>query len=633
MKNTLLLNVFAGVLLAVSMASAQNMDSIFVRRNYDKQEYQLPMRDGITLYTIVYTPKDKSRTYPIMMKRTCYSIRPYGEDQYLSLLGPSKYMMRDMYIFVYQDVRGRYMSGGSWTNMTPNIPGNNPRNKKETDESSDTFDTIEWLLDNIGGHNGKVGMWGISYPGFYTAAALPDAHPALVSSSPQAPISDFFFDDIHHQGAYLESYTFIYPVFGYQKDEQTTQPWFTDHFIRTDINDGYEFFLELGPLSNVSKYYKNDNFFWNETVEHPNYDEFWQIRNILPHLNNVNHAVMTVGGWFDAEDLYGPLNIYKTLERNNPGMVSNTIVMGPWSHGDWARERGYQAVNDIYFGDSISTFYQKEIEKEFFAYYLKGEGKMSLPEAYMFDTGLKKWQKFDVWPPQVPVTKFWFGQNGQLSLNEPMDTEAVFEYISDPDKPVPYRSVIVPITYTPRNFMSDDQRHAARRPDVLTFQTKELKNDITLAGEIMARLKVSMTGTDADFVVKLIDVYPPDEPATKVTPENVQMGGYQQLVRSEVFRGRFRNSFEHPEPFEPDVPADVEFPLQDLLHTFKKGHKIMIQIHSTWFPYIDRNPQKYVDNIFKAREEDFIKVTIRIYGSSVIEVGGDIVMQGHIETK
>ena len=258
---------------------------------------------------------------------------------------------------------------------------------------------------------------------------------------------------------------------------------------------------------------------------------------------------------------------------------------------------------------------------------------MWLPEGVMFDTGLKKWQKFDGWPQKVPVKKFWFGQNGQLSLNEPMDTEAVFEYISDPDKPVPYRSVIVPITFTPRKFMSDDQRHAARRPDVLTFQTKELKNDITLAGEIMARLKVSMTGTDADFVVKLIDVYPPDEPATKVTPENVQMGGYQQLVRSEVFRGRFRNSFEHPEPFEPDVPADVEFPLQDLLHTFKKGHKIMIQIHSTWFPYIDRNPQKYVDNIFKAREEDFIKVTIRIYGSSVIEVGGDIVMQGHIETK
>ncbi len=632
MKNVRFPLVVISFLLLGFSLQAQNKDSLFVRQNYEKHIYDIPMRDGVKLHTIVYSPIEKGK-YPFMMKRTCYSIGPYGENDYPNLVGPSKYMMHDKYIFVYQDVRGRYMSEGLWTNMTPNIPGNNPKNKKDVDESSDTFDTIDWLLKNLKNNNGKVGMWGISYPGFYTAAAIPDAHPALAASSPQAPISDFFFDDFHHQGAYLESYTFAYPVFGYQKDSLTTKGWFGDHFIRTDSKNGYEFFLELGPLKNVGKYYKEDNFFWNETIEHPNYDEFWQKRSILPHLNDVKHAVMTVGGWFDAEDLYGPLNIYKTLEKNNPGMKSNTIVMGPWSHGDWARELGYQAVNDIYFGDSISTFYQTEIERKFFGYHLKGVGSMDLPEAYLFDTGTKEWEKFDIWPPQVPATKLYFGEKGQLSVNKPLDDKAVFAYVSDPAKPVPYRSVVEPVTFTPRRFMSDDQRHASTRPDVLTFQTELLTEDITLAGEIMAKLKVSMTGSDADFVVKLIDVYPQDEPSTKVTPKNVVMGGYQQLVRSEVFRGRFRNSFETPEPFVPGEPTDVSFPLQDLLHTFKTGHKIMIQIHSTWFPYIDRNPQKYVDNIYKADEEDFIKSTIKVYGSSVVEIGGDVVMKGKLEVK
>ena len=619
-------------LLVVTTGLSQNADSLFVRHNYVKSRYQITMRDGAKLYTIVYAPKDQSKKYPILLKRTCYSIRPYGENEYPNSLGPSKYLMREKYIFVYQDVRGRYMSEGIFNNMTPNIPGNNRRNKQDVDESSDTWDTVDWLVKHIKNNNGKVGQWGISYPGFYTAAALPDAHPALVASSPQAPIADFFFDDFHHQGAYLESYTRALSVFGYQKDTLTTKSWYMDHFMWPKNNDGYDFYMKMGPLKNVDQYYGEDNEFWQQIINHPNYDEFWQKRNLLPHLKNINHAVLTVGGWYDAEDLYGALNIFKQIELDGKSK-NNMIVMGPWSHGDWAREHGSQIINDIYFGDSISTFYQKGIELPFFNYYLKGEGEMNLPKAYLFDSGIKKWQKFDVWPPQVPSTKLYFMENGKLSIDKPGNEKAVFEYVSDPQKPVPYRSTTEGVTFTPRKFMTDDQRQASRRPDVLTFQTDELTDNLTLAGEILAKLKVAISTTDADFIVKLIDVYPIDAPATKATPPNVEMGGYQQLVRSEVFRGRFRNSFEKPEPFVPDEPTDVNFALQDVLYTFQKGHRVMIQIQSTWFPYIDRNPQKYVANIYKVDASDFIKSTIKVFGNSVIEIGGDIKMQAEVPVK
>ncbi len=624
------LSALAFLFLLTSIGYAQSNDALFIRENYVKNEYQLVMRDGVKLYTIVYSPKDQSQKYPMVMKRTCYSIGPYGEDDYATKLGPSKHMMREKYIFVYQDVRGRYMSEGEFDNMTPNIKGN--KHKKDTDESSDTFDTIEWLLKNVKNNNGKVGQYGISYPGFYTAAALPDAHPALVASSPQAPISDFFFDDFHHMGAYLESYTKAVPYFGYKKDTLVTKRWYTDKMITTNNKDSYDFYMNLGPLKNVDQFYGDDNVFWQQLVDHPNYDEFWQKRNILPHLKKVNHAVMTVGGWYDAEDLYGPLNIYKAIEEDG-NSINNMLIMGPWSHGDWSREKGSQIINDIYFGDSISTFYQKEIESQFFKYYLKGQGEMTLPKAYLFDSGVKEWQKFDVWPPQVASTKLYFMENGKLSINKPGAEDAVFEYVSDPAKPVPYRSKTEEIRITPRPFMTDDQRHASTRPDVLTFKTDILTEDITLAGEILAKLKVAISTTDADFIVKLIDVYPMDVPSTKATPDNVEMGGYQQLVRSEVFRGRFRNSFETPEPFVPGDPTDVQFPLQDILYTFQKGHRVMIQIQSTWFPYIDRNPQKYVDNIFKANEEDFIKSTIQVFGNSVIEIGGDLKMEEIVPVK
>ena len=575
------------------------------------------MRDGIKLYTVVYSPKDTTKVYPILMMRTCYSVAPYGADKYPSSLGPSAYLMRDGYIFVYQDVRGRYMSEGKFTTMTPNIPGNE---KNDIDESSDTYDSIDWLLKKLKGHNGKVGMWGVSYPGFYTAAALPDAHPALVASSPQAPISDFFFDDFHHNGAFLQSYLFAYPVFGYQKSTETSSSWYNQHFIKTDNKDGYDFNLKLGSLKNVDKYYKEDNFFWRETVEHPNYDTFWQARNLLPHLKNVKHAVMTVGGLFDAEDLYGPLNIYKNLERNNPG-IYNTLVMGPWSHGDWHREKGQQIINHIYFGDSLASFFMREIERPFFNYFLKGEGDNKLPEAYIFDSGRCQWDKFEAWPPKdIAQTQLHFAKNGQLTINQKGDASQSFSYKSDPKNPVPYRSVKEGLVFTPRAYMTDDQRHAAARKDVLTFQTDILTEDLTLTGEVFAKLQVAISGTDADFIVKIIDVFPEDEPPFKHAPE-VQAAGYQMLLRSEVMRGRFRESFEKPIPFEPNEKAAVDFRLQDIHHSFKKGHRLMIQIHSTWFPFIDRNPQTFVENIYLADEKDFKKAKITIYGDSVIEIG------------
>jgi len=608
----------------ICFSQATNEDATYMKENYDKFEYRIPMRDGAKLFTLVYMPKDQTKKHAILMNRTCYNASTYGNFDTHN--HPSSFLIREGYILVFQDVRGRYMSDGLFNNMTPNIPGNDPKNKTAIDESSDTWDSIDWLIKNLKNNNGRVGIFGISYPGFYSAASLPDAHPALKAVSPQAPISDFFFDDFHHMGAYLQSYTAAFAVFGYQKKDTTRKDWFLPELMRMygkQPKDGYDFQLAQGPLKNITEKYHKDNFFWQQIIDHPNYDTFWQKRNLLPHLKNVKPAVLTVGGWFDAEDLYGPLNIYKTIEKTTPG-AKNAIVMGPWGHGDWAKPGGKSTHNHIYFGDSISTFFQREIEKPFFNYYLKDEGKDSLPEAYMFDTGIKQWKKFNEWPPaDVPSFQFRFEENGKLTINKPPNNDLIFEYTSDPAKPVPYTSETEGLTFTPRNFMSDDQREASRRPDVLTFQTDVLTEDVTIAGEILAKLKVAMSGTDADFIVKLVDVYPDNYPNYEHNPKNIKMGGYQQLVRSEVFRGRFRNSFEKPEPFVPGQPTDVTVPLQDVLHTFKKGHRIMIQIQSTWFPYIDRNPQKYVENIYKdAEEKDFIKSTIKVYGSSSVGAGG-----------
>ncbi|MCU0341893.1 MAG: CocE/NonD family hydrolase [Spirosomaceae bacterium] len=607
---------FLAVFITLLLNTLSRAQTEWVKANYNKTVHDIPMRDGTKLHTIVYSPKDASasQSYPFLMQRTCYSIAPYGTEQFAAQLGPNQFLMRDKYIFVYQDVRGRYMSEGTWTNMTPHIP--NKTAPTQVDEASDTYDTIEWLLKNIPHHNGRVGQWGISYPGFYTVAGALSQHPALKASSPQAPVSDFFFDDFHHNGAFTLGYFLTFPVFGIQHGKPTTNHWWLSQMINAKTKDGYQFNLDLGSLKNFDKYYK-DNFFWQEHKDHPNYDEFWKKRSIVPHLQNVKHAVMTVGGWFDAEDIYGPLTVYKTLEKNNPNAY-NTLVMGPFGHGRWSQETGHTLHSNVYFGDSIATFYQRNIERQFFQHFLKGaaDGKTGLPEAYLFDTGKKAWQTFDKWPASAAERKtLYFEAGGKLSFDAPQQTSAKTDYISDPMKPVPYiEDNTETMGFTPFSYMSEDQRFAARRPDVLVFQTEPLTEDLTLGGEITAKLHISTTGSDADFFVKLIDVYPGDEPNHAYMPhKNVILSNYHQMVRSEIMRARFRNSFEKPEPLTPNKVTEVKFRLQDVLHTFKKGHRIQVQVQSTAFPLFDRNPQKYIPNIFLANDKDFIKATHSVY--------------------
>lgn len=579
-----------------------------VEQAYEKRSVSIPMRDGVKLYTTIYSPRDKTKTYPFMINRTPYSVRPYGDGQYSGRIAPSVYMQNEGYIFVHQDVRGRWMSEGKYDNMRPHVEGD-----EAIDESSDTYDTIEWLLKNVPNNNGKVGQWGISYPGFYTAAALPEHHPALVAASPQAPISDFFFDDFHHHGAYLLSYFVATSTFGYQHDGPTSEQWYKN--ITPDSNDAWTFYMGLGPMSNAGKKFGPDNFFWQQLVEHPNYDEFWQKRSILPHLKNIKTNVMTVGGFFDAEDLYGPLNIYREIEKNNPDTF-NCIVMGPWSHGDWARQSQFATVGKVGFGERISETYQREVEAPFFRHFLKGDGAKPKFEALMYDVGVRGWRKFSQWPPaDAAPTKYYLHGDKSLSTAAPMAGEvAKSSFESDPANPVPHRDrQDITMRFTPRPYMSDDQRFASARPDVLVFQSEPLTEATTITGDIMAHLKVSTTSTAADWVVKVIDVYPDDHPFLPGSMEGLNFGGFQQMVRSEVIRGRFRNSYEKPEPFVPGEVAEINLPLQDICHTFKPGHRIMIHVQSTWFPLIDRNPQTYVDNIFKATEADFVKATHTVH--------------------
>ena len=606
-------------LLSISFGLAQNNP---VEQNYTKKEVYIPMRDGTKLFTIIYTPKDISKTnkYPIIMNRTCYSIAPYGENNFRKKLSPNKFIEKEKYIFVFQDVRGRYMSEGTFTNMTPQVEH---KSNKDTDESTDTYDTVDWLVKNIQNNNGKVGQYGTSYPGFYTAVGALANHPALVASSPQAPVSDFWFDDFHHNGAFLMSYFKTFPVFGVQKTKAEKESWYNDTMIKPTSEDGYLFYKNMGTLKDgIDRYYK-DNFFMQEVANHHNYDEYWQKRNLLPHLKNINHAVMTVGGWFDAEDLRGPLAIYKTIEKTSP-KAKNTIVMGPFSHGGWNYDAGKQYHNDIYFGDSIATYYQRNIEQPFFHHYLKENSKTAakLPEAYMFDTGKKQWEQFENWPPPKSAQKqsFYLDANGKLEENS-AHPNSYSEYVSDPNKPVLSSENYKDMNgFTPRNYMSEDQRFAAYRPDVLTFTSETLGSDFTLAGEILAKLKITSTSTDADFIVKLIDIYPADEKSNPDKP-GVVYANYYQMVRSEIMPARFRNSFEKPEPLVPNQQTNVEVKLQDVLHTFKKGHKIQIQVQSTWFPLMAINPQKFLDNPYLASKEDYTKATIKIAGDSSIEFG------------
>jgi putative CocE/NonD family hydrolase len=548
------------------------------------------------------------------MMRTPYGIHPYEEDKYRFSLGPNRNFIKEGYIFVYQDVRGRYMSEGVYANMRPQLQKKS--GPKDIDESTDTYDTIDWLVKNVPNNNGKVGLFGISYPGFYTSAGMINAHPALKAASPQAPIADWFFDDFYHHGTFFLSHAFpFFSRFGDPRGPEPSQNRVKQPNFGTE--DGYRFFLNIGPLKNVNPlHYKNKVTFWNEMLEHPTYDKFWQDRNLLPHLKNVAPAVMTVGGWFDAEDLYGTFRTYQAIEKQNPG-IFNIMVIGPWAHGAWSRDDA-TSLGHVNFGSNTADFYQKNIELPFFNHHLKGKSSRQLPEAYVFETGLNQWRKFDHWPPRETKEKtYYLRAKGKLSTDVPNDKDAYDSFVSDPNKPLPTTERIV--FGMPQAYMTDDMRFASTRPDVLTYQTDILENDLTFAGPLTAHIRVSTTATDADWIVKVIDVYPNDfkgESAQKKTDKD--MRGYQMHVRSEMIRGRYRNSFEKPEPFKSGEPATIKLTLQDVLHTFKKGHRVMVQVHSTWFPLIDRNPQKYVPNIFFAKDDDFTVATHRVYRSAAL---------------
>lgn len=557
------------------------------------------MRDGVKLFTAIYAPKDQSQKYPIMLNRTPYSVSPYGANAYKEALGPSENFQKEKFIFVYQDVRGKFMSEGEWVEVRPYKPKKN--GPKDIDESSDTYDTIDWILKNVPNNNGRVGMWGISYPGFYTSMGVIDAHPALKAASPQAPIADWFIgDDWHHNGTFFLPHAFnFYATLGKPRPEPTKE--FPPRFVH-GTPDGYRFFLDMGPLANANtKYLKGEIAYWNELMNHPNYDDYWQARNIRPHLRNIKTPVMTVGGWFDAEDLFGALNTYKTIEETNPG-ARNTLVMGPWFHGGWARSDG-DVLGGVSFGQKTSLAYRETVELPFFNCLLKDICNQELAEATVFETGSNQWRRYDSWPPKnVESREIFFNANGGLTFTSPSGAAAFDEYVSDPAHPVPYiNNIAIGMT---REYMTDDQRFAATRPDVLVYQTDVLDRDVTLAGPIKATLFVSTSGTDSDFVVKLIDVFPNSAPET--------MGGYQMLVRGEPMRARFRNSFSKPEAMEPGKVTKIEFTLPDVNHAFQRGHRIMVQIQSSWFPLVDRNPQKFVD-IYRATEADFQKATQRVY--------------------
>ena len=589
---------------------AADTNAVWLAEHYTKYEHRIRMRDGVRLFTRVYVPKDDSQSWPIVLTRTPYALKPYGAENYNDPAGSFRALAKDKFILVTQDVRGRYGSEGEYMHVRPFNPNKGP---KDIDENSDAYDTIDWLVKNVPGNNGKVGMFGISYPGFYTSMGMIDSHPALKAASPQAPIADWFMgDDIHHNGAFFLAQNFGFFYSFAQKAEDPLHEDLKPFNFKTP--DGYDFFLRMGPLANSDKLLlKGRSPEWKEFLEHPTYDAYWQARNIRPHLKNVRCAVMTVGGWYDAEDLFGPLETYRSTERQNTG-ITNILVMGPWAHGGWGRGDG-DKLGQINFRAKTSEFYREKIELPFFRHFLKGDTNFNATEAHMFETGTHRWRRFDGWPPkQVQERRLYFHGRGVLNFDPPAEGADGFdEYVSDPARPVPY--TLEMSTGYPRSYPVHDQRFAASRPDVLVYETEPLEEDLTFAGPLGASLHVSTTGTDSDWVIKLIDVYAGDYPDPRPNPANVAMGGYQQLVRGDVFRGKFRNSFEKPEPFEPGERATIKFTIPDIFHTFRRGHRVMVHVQSSWFPLVDRNPQSFV-NIPTAKAEDFRKATQRIYRSA-----------------
>jgi putative CocE/NonD family hydrolase len=605
MLGTLRLPLVAILLAIAQTGFAQEPSALesYIRLHYTKQEHMVPMRDGVKLFTAIYLPRDTTKKYPLLIKRTPYAVSPYGVDKFPSSLGPSEHFVKAGYIFVNQDVRGRFMSEGEFVQVTPHVP--KKQKPTDVDESTDAYDTIDWLVKNIPGHNGRVGMYGISYPGFYAAAGMIDAHPALLAVSPQAPVGDWFFDDFLHNGAFFLAHA--YRWLGNNAQTRGKPSAEKPKPIEYATPDGYKLFLEAGTMAEVNKRYIKDAVpFWNEMMSHPNRDEFWQKRAIMPHLKNVAPHVMVVTGWYDAEDLYGSFKSYEAIEKQNP-KANNVLVVGPWQHGGWASVDG-DKLGPANFGSKTSAFYRAEIEFPFFERYLKDEKHPAPAEATVFETGSNAWRTFDHWPPKdAKEQQLFLSEDGKLEFEAPSSNDGFDEFVSDPARPVPFMEKITP--HMAIEYMVDDQRFSARRPDVLVYQTAAFEQDLVIAGPLDVDLWVSTTGTDADFIVKLIDVFPDD-------PDEKKQPGYQMMLRSEVFRGRFHKSFEHPEPLVPGKPTQIKFELLDVMHRFQKGHRLMIQIQSTWFPLVDRNPQKFVPNIYFARPEDFQKATHRVYRSA-----------------
>jgi uncharacterized protein len=595
--------LIAGVLVgaAVIGQSKPEIPSSDVREHYTKSEYRIPMRDGVRLFTAIYVPKDSSQHYPFLINRTPYGVTPYGVDRYPKRLGPSSEFDQAGYIFVFQDVRGRYLSEGTFIEMRPHIDGK--KSKEEVDESSDLYDTIEWLLKNVPNNNGNAGIWGISYPGFYASAGIIDSHPALKAASPQAPMTDLFMgDDAYHGGAFMLAANFdFYSSFRPQANPELPPKASTPFDYGT--RSGYDFFLNAGTLANLTRMLSSQTL-WLDQVRHDTYDDYWKARNLAPHLKNIHCAVLTVGGWFDAEDLQGPFSTYQAIASNNPGIL-NVLVIGPWAHGSWARP-GVDHLGGEESPLSAGEYYRKRILFPFFDRYLKGGEKVTLAGAYVFETGTNAWRQYPSWPPQsVRQKTLYFRSHGGLSFDPPGANSPAFdEYVSDPARPVPF--VAYSVLDVPAKYMVSDQRFAASRNDVLTYQTPVLQQDLVIAGPVSPHLFVSTTGTDSDWDVKLIDVYPPENRGS--------MGGYEQLVRGEPFRGKFRRSFAKPEPFTPGKVEEINFTMPDINHAFRRGHRMMVQVESSWFPLTDRNPQTFV-NIPDAKPSDFVAATERVYRS------------------
>jgi uncharacterized protein len=595
-----------------------------VRERYTKYEFRIPMRDGVHLFTSVYVPKDTSRSYPFLIDRTPYSVAPYGVDQYRTNLGPSPEFDAAGYIFVFQDVRGRYMSEGTFVEMRPHI--DDKKSNKDVDDASDLYDTIDWLLKNVPNNNGNAGIWGISYPGFYTSASIIDSHPALKAASPQAPMTNLFMgDDAYHGGAFMLSANFGFYAF-FKPQENPQLPPKDRPSFDFGTKDSYEFYLNAGPISNLSKLLEGKSWLFDDQMRHDTYDDYWKVRNLAPHMKNIHCAVLTVGGWFDAEDLQGPFTTFHSIDKNNSD-IFNALVVGPWVHGGWARYDG-EHLGRADFAFNTGEFYRKNILFPFFEQYLKGKTDAKLPKAYVFETGTNVWRRYSAWPPNGTEAKtLYFHANGELSFDPPSESSTFDEYVSDPAHPVPF--VNYQASQVPQEYMVSDQRFAATRTDVLTYETPILQEDVTIVGPIAPHLFVSTTGSDSDFDVKLIDVYPNDypdskldaaraedrdKPRTDVGPPTFTMAGYQQLVRGEPFRGKFRHSWEKPESFTPGKVEEINATFQDVNHTFRRGHRIMVQVQSSWFPLTDRNPQTFV-NIPDAKPSDFVKATERVYHS------------------